>query len=236
MNVKKYKICIVDDEPLGREMLKEMLLGHTDLEICGEAANGKQAIELCQRHKPDLVFMDIRMPGITGIECASLLEPGIDVIFVSAYDQYAIAAFDAAAADYLLKPVEPKRFDLALARWRERRQQRRGDADYSGMLESERNRVVVKEGENIIILPVPEIPLMEARDDYVKIFHGDSVYLKKGKIGRYEELWSGLGFVRVHRSYLVQRSFITHIRSIGELELKNGMKVPVSRSGMERLG
>ena len=165
------KTILIDDEPLARSITREYLQSYQDIEIVQECNDGFEGVKAITQHKPDLIFLDIQMPKITGFEMLELLEHSPAVIFTTAFDEYAIKAFEAHAIDYLLKPFSKERFDKALQKWMSQRKQSTGpSAILSDEIRQpeERNRIVVKEGGNIRIIPVQDILYVEAYDDYVK--------------------------------------------------------------------
>jgi two-component system LytT family response regulator len=181
------------------------------MQECGDGFDGLKAI---MQHKPDIIFLDIQMPKITGFEMLELIDFPVSVIFTTAFDEYAIKAFEAHAIDYLLKPFSKERFDKALKKWKEQHANTESKQNTTTLLENtqkqpeEQNRVVVKNGNNIKIIPVNDIHYIEAYDDYVKIFTKDGYSLKKKTMGYFEQSLNADQFVRVHRSYIVQVSQI----------------------------
>ncbi|HXB39355.1 MAG TPA: response regulator [Bacteroidia bacterium] len=238
------KSIIIDDEPLARSIVKEYLQNHHDIEIVQECNDGFEGVKAIAQHKPDLVFLDIQMPKINGFEMLELVDNPPAVIFTTAFDEYAIKAFEAHAIDYLLKPFSKERFDRALAKWKE---QNTKSAEEKKQLQventirqpDEHNRVVVKNGSNIKIIPVQDINYIEAYDDYVKIFTKDGYSLKKKTMNYFEEVLDVKQFVRVHRSYIIQVGQITRIETLEKEShialLKTGVKIPLSKTGYSRL-
>src|ERR1700757_2857647 len=166
------KTVIIDDEPLARSIVKEYLQDDKDIEVMQECGDGFEGVKAIMQHKPDIIFLDIQMPKITGFEMLELIDFPVSVIFTTAYDEYAIKAFEANAIDYLLKPFSKERFGQALNKWL------KGRIQYeSGKLESgPEERIVVKNGSNIRIIPLHEVQYLEAYDDYVKIHAGKDVF------------------------------------------------------------
>jgi two-component system LytT family response regulator len=239
------KTVIIDDEPLARSIVKEYLLNHPEIEVMQECSDGFEGVKAISQHKPDLIFLDIQMPKINGFEMLELLESPPSIIFTTAFDEYAIKAFEAHAVDYLLKPFSQDRFDKALEKWKEKRNSSTSSNNTQALLENsgkqpeERNRVVVKNGANIKIIPVGDINYIEAYDDYVKIFTKDGYSLKKKTMNYFEKVLDENQFVRVHRSYLVQVLQITRIETLEKEShvalLKSGARIPLSKSGYNKL-
>lgn len=244
------KVIIIDDEPLARSMVKEYLQSWPDITIPQECNDGFEGVKAITQHKPDLIFLDIQMPKITGFEMLELLDtPGSDVrppavIFTTAFDEYAIKAFEAHAVDYLLKPFAKERFDKAIQKWMAARQTSSPPVLPTTLIEEasqpeEKNRVVVKKGSNIVILPVHTIFYIEAFDDYVKIHTKDGFYLKKKTMSYFEKTLDPKEFVRIHRSYLLNIQELTRIEPMEKDNhvalLKNGTRIPLSAGGYSKL-
>jgi two-component system LytT family response regulator len=237
------KVIIIDDEPLARSMVKEYLQSYPDISILQECNDGFQGVKAIGQHKPDLIFLDIQMPKINGFEMLELLDTPPSVIFTTAFDEYAIKAFEAHAVDYLLKPFAKERFDKAMQKWLAARQSP-GPALPSELIETvsqpeEKNRIVVKKGTNIVILPVHTIHYLEAFDDYVKIHTKDGFYLKKKTMNYFEKTLDGKEFVRIHRSYLLNLQELTRIEPMEKDNhvalLKSGVRIPLSATGYSKL-
>jgi len=236
------KVVIIDDEFLARSMVKEYLLKHPQFEVVAECGDGFEGLKAIQEHEPDLLFLDIQMPKISGFEMLELVDEPPSVIFATAFDEYAIKAFDAHAIDYLLKPFDQERFDRAIVKFLA---QRRGDNAATKDLLNDiqlpniNSRIVVKNGSKIKIIPVQEVLYLEAADDFVKIFTKDGYYLKNKTMAFFESFLPQDMFVRSHRSYIVNIGEITRIdpyEKDGHVAvLKNGTKVNVSRNGYTRL-
>jgi len=235
------KIIIIDDEPLARSIVKEYLQSCAEAELMAECNDGFEGIKAIQQYHPDLVFLDIQMPKINGFEMLELIENPPAVIFTTAFDEFAIKAFEINAVDYLLKPFSKDRFDKAIQKY----QQHQNEQQIQKVIEtaagspSQQNRVVVKEGSKIKIIPVNQIHYLEAADDYVKIVTADGAYLKKRTMNFFEQSLSAYHFVRVHRSYLVNTQLITRIDAYEKdshlLLLTTGAKLPVSKAGYGKL-
>jgi two-component system LytT family response regulator len=238
------KIIIIDDEPLARSILSEYLQKHPQLELMQECGDGFEGLKAIQQHQPDLIFLDIQMPKITGFEMLELIEQPPSVIFTTAFDEYAIKAFEAHAIDYLLKPFNQDRFDKAIAKWTDQKSGSTEKAtqdllESAAMSPSQNQRIVVKNGSKIKIIPVQDVFYLEAADDYVKIHTQEGYFLKNKTMTHFEQSLDGQQFVRSHRSYIVN---VQHITRIDPYEkdnhvaiLRSGTKVPVSRSGYGKL-
>lgn len=233
-------VLIVDDEMHGRDILVEYLSGHPQLRIAGVCADGFEAMKAIRDLQPELLFLDVQMPRINGFELLELLESPPAVIFTTAYDSFALRAFEANAIDYLLKPFSKERFDQALDKWLSQRSFRQQSVDMKSF-EDDRvpERVVLKSGHRIHVIPVSDIQCIEAADDYVKIHCAAGVFLKKRTMARFAEQLEGPHFLRVHRSWLIAVSALQRIsvrdRDGYEATLINGLTIPVSRQGYAKL-
>lgn len=236
------KAILIDDEPLARSIVKEYLQAHPEIEIVSECNDGFEGVKAIAQHKPDLIFLDIQMPKINGFEMLELVEIPPAVIFTTAFDEYAIQAFERHAIDYLLKPFSKERFDKALQKWKGQRPS--SEKNTTTLLENtsqpeERQRIVVKKGINIVILPVHTVHYIEAFDDYVKVYTKEGFYLKKKTMAHYEKALDPRQFVRVHRSYLLNLQELTRIEPMEKDNhvalLKSGVRVPLSQSGYGKL-
>ncbi len=233
-------VIIIDDEPLARMVVKEYLQSYPDIHIAEECNNGFEGFKAIQEHKPDLIFLDIQMPKITGFEMLELIENPPAVIFTTAFDEYAIKAFEAHAADYLLKPFTKERFDKAMHKFMQQE-----NTATPAVLEAashspvQTNRIVVKDTGKIRIVPMSQVQYLEAADDYVKIHTTEGVFLKKKTMQFFEDSLSDKEFIRIHRSYIVNAAFITRIdlyeKDSQIVLLKNGGQLPVSKSGYKKL-
>ena len=241
---KKWKALIVDDEELARKLLREMLSSHPEIEIAAECGNGMEAVKAAAEHKPDLLFLDVQMPKLTGFDVLELIErEGVAVIFVTAYDQYAMKAFDVHAVDYLLKPFSRERFEAALERAKSQGPKRALDA--SELSAAARpagqfaERIVVKDGTKVTLIPVSKLDYAEALDDYVSLASEGKKHLKQQTISGLEMALDPALFVRIHRSYVVNLERVARIEPYGKDSkvaiLTNGVKLPVSRAGFTRL-
>jgi two-component system LytT family response regulator len=237
-------VVVIDDEPLARSVVIEYLQTYPDLQVVAECGDGFEGVKAIQHHKPGLVLLDIQMPKINGFEMLELLEEPPPVIFTTAFDEYAIKAFDANALDYLLKPFSKERFDKAIHRWRSQPAQVVQQVQ-SEMLQEQmvsplqQERIVVKTGGNIRIIPIHEVVYLEAADDYVKVHTADGSFLKHKTMSFFEKTLDPQQFVRVHRSYIVAVKNITKIDPYEKESylalLKQGSRVPVSKAGYIKL-
>jgi len=235
-------VMIVDDEELARGLLREMLAEHPEIEIVAECANGFEAVKAAAERKPDLMFLDVQMPKLDGFEVLELIEPGVGVIFVTAYDAYALRAFDVHAVDYLLKPFSKERFEAALALAENRLGENSpppailaATARAPGYLE----RIVVKDGARVHIIPVAKLDFAEAQDDYVCLSSSGKTYLKQQTIASLEESLDPRQFIRIHRSYIVNLDRVVKMEPYTKdskmAVLSDGKQLPVSRAGYQRL-
>jgi two-component system, LytTR family, response regulator len=239
------KAILIDDEPLARSIVTEYLQAFPQISIAQECNDGFEGVKAIAQHKPDLIFLDIQMPKINGFEMLELIEQPPSVIFTTAFDEYAIKAFESRAIDYLLKPFSKERFIKAIEKWLQQHNQTEVRGNTQTLLTEEvrqpeeRNRIVVKEGSNIRIIPVHEIQYIEAYDDYVKIFTQKEMFLKKKTMSFYEQSLDPAQFVRVHRSYIIHLQQLTKIEPLEKEThlalLKSGVKVPLSKSGYAKL-
>jgi two-component system LytT family response regulator len=241
------RTVIVDDEELARRVLREYLSKAPDVEIVAECGNGFDAVKAITELHPDLVFLDVQMPKLDGFEVLDLIGRDVAVIFVTAYDQYAMKAFDAHAVDYLLKPFAAERFETALARARERLHSHApAQAPEAAELAAAARppheyaeRLVVRDGAKVIIIPVDKLDYVEAQDDYVALHSQKRTYLKQQTISSVETSLDPKRFVRVHRSCIVNVERIMKIEPYTKdsrvAVLHDGTQLPVSRSGYSRL-
>lgn len=237
------KAIIIDDEILARGIIKEYLKSYGEVDLVAECNDGFEGAKAIQEYKPDLIFLDIQMPKINGFEMLEITENPPAVIFTTAFDEFAMKAFESNAVDYLLKPFSQERFDKAIQKYLH--QTPEVTARTPGVLETaaqsptQQNRVVLKDGNKIKIIPVSKIHYLEAADDYVKIVTEEGAFLKKRTMGFFEQSLSGYNFVRVHRSYIANTQMITRIdpyEKDGHLLLLNtGARIPVSKSGYSKL-
>jgi two-component system LytT family response regulator len=248
---RKLSAVIVDDEELARALLREYLSASGDIQIQAECANGFEAVKAITEMKPDLVFLDVQMPKLDGFEVLELIGREVAVIFVTAYDEYAMRAFDEHAVDYLLKPFSLERFQKALERARRRLGQQGSTPEAAAQAppadlaraarppEQFLQRIVVKDGARVHIIPVDRLDYAEAQDDYVSLHSQGKAYLKEQTISSLEAALDPQRFVRIHRSILVNLERIAKIEPYAKdsrvAVLSDGSQVPVSRAGYERL-
>lgn len=237
------KIIIIDDEPLARSMVKHYLSTYQNMEIVAECNDGFEGFKAIKEHQPDLIFLDIQMPKITGFEMLELIENKPKVIFTTAFDEFAIKAFDQNAIDYLLKPFSQERFDKAMQKCLVQTDLALTNTTYEAVLNTNNNeletRVVVKHLGNIKIIQTADILYLEAYDDYVKIYTQENVFVKKKTMNYFENAFNPKQFVRVHRSYIIQVNQITKMEQSDKETmiaiLKNGTKIPLSKTGYPKL-
>ena len=242
----KITAIIIDDESLARKITRGYLSKHPNVEILDECSNGFDAIKKINELKPDLIFLDIQMPKINGFEMLELLEQPPVIIFTTAYDHYAIKAFEVNAADYLLKPFSEERFNDALTRsFKHLNDRFEHDSAIKNIIEHNDKkiefleRVVIKDGSKITILPVETIKWLEAQDDYVMINSDKGRFLKQKTMKYFENHLDENSFVRIHRSYMINVDYIQHLEQTSkdsyQLILKNGKQLPVSKTGLSKL-
>jgi two-component system LytT family response regulator len=234
------RAVIVDDEELARAFLRELLRTQPDIEIAAECANGFEAVKAVAEHSPDLLFLDVQMPKLDGFEVLELIDPGPAVIFTTAFDQYAMRAFDAHAVDYLLKPFSADRFERALDRARARLGERKLPTEVAAARPAAERpqRIVVKDGTKVHVIPLDKLDYIEAQDDYVALHSGGKSYLKQQPISALEAALDPTRFVRIHRSAIVNLERVARIEPYGKESriaiLHDGTRLPVSRSGYNR--
>ena len=234
---------IVDDEELARNLLREYLGSSREIDILAECANGFEAVKAISEHKPDLVFLDVQMPKLDGFEVLELIGRDVAVIFVTAFDQYAMKAFDAHAVDYLLKPFSLERFDKALERARQRLGEKTPPAPELARAarppEQHAERIVVKDGARVHIIPVDKLDYAEAQDDYVELHSQGKSFLKQQTISSLETALDPQQFVRIHRSIIVNLDRVAKIEPYAKdsrvAVLLDGTQLQVSRAGYDRL-
>ncbi len=237
------RALIVDDEDLARQIIREMLKGHSEIEIVGECANGFDAVKLVSELKPDLLFLDVQMPKLDGFEVLELIGNDVAVIFATAYDEHAIRAFEVHAVDYLLKPFRAERLSAALERAKERIGKKPGAArdqlSAAARPDSYAERIVVKDGTRVHIFPAAKLDYAEAQDDYVSLASQGKKYFKQQTISNLESSLDPKNFVRIHRSYLVNLERVARLEPYGKDShiaiLHDGTRLPVSRAGLARL-
>ncbi len=246
MSVESLRVIVVDDEPLARGVVREFLEAHPGVEVVAECGNGFDAVKAVAELAPDLVFLDVQMPKLNGFEVLELLGRSVPVVFITAYDQYALRAFEVHAVDYLLKPFSEERFAEALSRARARLQAREPEGDLEALVSERRSRqgplerVLIRDGSHVHVLPVAQIDYVEAQDDYVCFKSAGKAYLKDQTMGALEALLDPARFVRIHRSYLLNIERIARVELYAKDSrvaiLRDGTRLPVSRAGYARLG
>jgi len=233
------KALIVDDEDLARALVREYLAAHRDIEIVGESRNGLEAVADIEAKAPDLVFLDIQMPQLSGLEVLEATGRRTGVIFTTAFDEYAIRAFDLSAVDYLLKPFSQRRFDEALARARRLLPQSAPVEKLLAGGDRRLERVVIRDRGQVHVVAVADIICVEAQDDYVAIHTSAKVFLKTQRLTDLEARLDPRRFLRVHRSWLINLDMLKSLeRPTKDSQvalLASGMQVPVSRAGQDRI-
>lgn len=261
------KAIIIDDEPLARSIVLEYLQTYKEITVLQECSDGFEGIKAIQQLHPDLIFLDIQMPKINGFEMLELVDQPPAVIFTTAFDEYAIKAFESHAVDYLLKPFNKDRFDKAIRKWLDHRTvaaanqgnqsapgsqgapSSQGAPGPSGVPEelletaaqspTQQQRIVVKTGGKIKIIPLEDIHYLEAADDYVKIHTHNGAFLKNRTMSWFERALDGTQFVRTHRSYILNVQQVTRIDPYEKdshlCVLQSGAQVPVSKAGYVKL-
>jgi two-component system, LytTR family, response regulator len=240
---RTIRAIIVDDEELARHVLHELISAHSDIEIVAECKNGFEAVKAVAELKPDLVFLDIQMPKLDGFEVIELIGTDLAVVFCTAYDQYALRAFEVHAVDYLLKPFGTERFEAGLARARQRMgEQKRVPADLGTTARApgqHADRLVLRDGSDVHIIPISKLDYVEAQDDYVALASEGKKRLKQQTISSLEQTLDPSRFLRVHRSYILNIERLKKLEPYGKDShvaiLTDGTRLPVSRSGYNRL-
>jgi two-component system, LytTR family, response regulator len=236
------RVMIVDDEDLARRVLKEYLKAHADIDIVAECANGFEAVKAITELAPDLVFLDIQMPKLNGFEVVELAGAKTRYLFVTAYDQYALKAFEVHAIDYLLKPFSQQRLDEALSH--ARASVGAAPAVDAVVAEAARRqkpleRVLIRDGARVHVIPAGKIDYIEAQDDYVQIKSEGKTYLKNQRMAELESQLDPACFLRIHRSYIVNVEAIARIEQTSKdnhtAVLKDDTRLPISRSGYQKV-
>nr|WP_294898312.1 LytTR family transcriptional regulator DNA-binding domain-containing protein [uncultured Pedobacter sp.] len=239
------KALIIDDEPLARNIIREYLLNFPQVEVIEECGNGFEGLKAINQHKPQLVFLDIQMPKITGFELLELVEELPAIIFTTAFDEFALKAFEANAVDYLLKPFNEERFKKAMDKFLSSNKEEQIKPvknvleAVSAQSQTQNERIVIKLGNKIKVISIYDITHLTADDDYVKIYTADGEFLKNHTLSFFEKNLNPNLFVRVHRSHIVKIDQITKIEAYEKdghlLILKTGQKIPVSKTGYPKL-
>jgi len=244
---RALRVLVVDDEELARRVLREFLAEHGDVTVVGECANGFEAVKAVAELSPDLLLLDVRMPKLDGFEVLELLEHPVAVVFVTAYDDQALRAFDVHAVDYVLKPVSPERLAEALGRARARivpdsppaalplgalAAAAREPGEYA-------ERVLVRDGPKVHVIPVDRLDYVEAQDDYIGLRSGGKTYLKQQTLAEIEAALDPARFVRIHRSYVLNVDRLAKIELYAKDSraaiLTDGSRLPLSRAGYQKL-
>jgi two-component system LytT family response regulator len=238
------RIVVVDDEPLARAVVREYAAAEPSLEIVAECGNGFEAVKAVSELKPDLVLLDVQMPKLDGFEVLELLGRDQPVVFITAYDQYALRAFEVHAVDYLLKPFSAERFQEAMVRARARLGVK-APPDVEAIVQDARprtgyaGRVLIRDGADVHVLPVDRIDYVEAQDDYVAFKSDGKQYLKDQTLAAVEASLDPARFVRVHRSFVLNVDRIAKVELYAKDSrmaiLRDGTRLPVSRAGYARL-
>ena len=240
---KNYSAIIVDDEEPAREIIKAYLKKFSQVEVIGESSNGFEALKQIQDLKPDILFLDVQMPKITGLELLEVLDDCPAVVFTTAYDQYALKAFELSAVDYLLKPFSVERFQQAITKLLDKLSNNQ-PTDVKQLIENKPdheslNRIVVRSGSKIVVIPINEVLYFEAQEDYVMIHTPKGRYMKSQTMRYYESILPSDQFVRIHRSYIAN---VDHVERLEPYDKENYVavilpdtKLKVSRSGYKKL-
>lgn len=236
------RTILIDDEPLARDIVKHYLQQFPEITVVAECCDGFEGLKAIQQLQPDLIFLDIQMPKINGFEMLELVDKAPAVIFTTAFDSYAIRAFEVNAVDYLLKPIEQERFEQAMSRLPAKLSQEEGTKELletAGLSPSQQHRVVVKTNGSIKIIPVESLHYLEADDDQVKLNTAEGIFYKNKTMSFFERSLDPELFIRIHRSYLINLSQVNKIE-LKEKDsyivlLKNGIWLPVSKTGYVRL-
>jgi two-component system LytT family response regulator len=256
MGESNLRVIIVDDEALARQVLREHLTARGDVEIIAECANGFEAVKAISELQPDLILLDVQMPKLDGFEVLELVGRSVPVVFCTAYDEFAVRAFEVHAVDYLLKPFSEERVGQAIERAKERLGHPHDQADQapppppaipsgdklraevrrdSGPVE----RVLIRDGSRVHVLPVGEIDFVQAQDDYVCFHVSGKEFLKEQPLAEVEATLDPARFVRVHRSYLLNVDRLARVEPLTKDSriaiLKDGRRLPLSRAGYQRL-
>ncbi|TCC94750.1 response regulator [Pedobacter hiemivivus] len=237
------RTILIDDEPLARDVVKHYLSNFPDVEVVAECNDGFEGIKAIAGYQPDLIFLDIQMPKISGFEMLELIDKHPAVIFTTAFDEYAIKAFEVNAIDYLLKPIEQSRFELAMQKLPARLNNIDAVAkellDVAGLSPAQSNRVVVKKNGVIKIIAVVDIHYLEADDDYVKLSTSEGIFQKNKTMSFFERTLESSQFIRIHRSYIINLAQVTRIelkeKDSYVVLLKSDIWLPVSKTGYIKL-
>jgi two-component system, LytTR family, response regulator len=243
-NIQQHSVLVVDDEAPARRLLLEYLAQHSEYRLVAEARNGREAVELALAHKPNLILLDVDMPGLDGFEVLPFLPPETAVVFVTAHDEFALRAFEVHAVDYLLKPVSFERFGEAL-----RRAALRLAGGHASPPEALRRdvrpshqpleRIVIRDGARIDVVRASEVEYIEAQDDYVEVYFKGRSRLAPETLAGLEAALDSTKFVRVHRSFIVHLKFLDGVKTVAPGKkvavVSGGREIPISRAGDARL-
>lgn len=245
---QKIRAIIVDDEELARQVIREFVGAHPEIKLVGECSNGFEAVKSVTELKPDLLFLDIQMPKLDGFEVLELIGNDLRVIFVTAFDRYAIKAFEVHAVDYLLKPFGAERFEAALNRAKQRLaagKSHRPEMPAAELAAAARppsqylDRIAVRDGTRVYIIPVAKLDYVEAQDDYVALTTEGKKHLKQQTISSLESALDPSRFLRIHRSFIVNLERVVKVEPYAKdthvAVLQNGTQLAVSRAGYARL-
>jgi len=239
-----YKALIIDDEPPARKIIAAYLKKHNAVQIAEECANGFEAIKAIKTHQPQILFLDIQMPKVNGLELLEVIDEPLQVVFTTAYDQYALKAFELNAVDYLLKPFDEKRFDEAVNKVLDKI--KAGEVSNKKQINQIQNttpelleRIVVKNGSKLEVIDLKHLVYIEAQDDYVMLYTESGHYLKSKTMKYFEEHLPQDQFLRIHRSYIINTTKIKGLEPYDKdtyLAILNpNCKVKVSRTGYKKL-
>lgn len=237
------RTILIDDESLARDVVKHYLKDYPDIEVVAECSDGFEGLKAITQHKPDFVFLDVQMPKISGFEMLELVENPPAVIFTTAFDEYAIKAFEVNAVDYLLKPIEKIRFEQAMQKLPAKLAKEENSSgellETASLSPAQNSRIVVKSAGVIKIIPVSELHYIEADDDYVKLSTSEGNFHKNKTMGFFEQSLDPSQFIRIHRSYIINLAQVTKIE-LKEKDsyivlLKSDIWLPVSKTGYVKL-
>lgn len=236
------RTILIDDESLARDVVKHYLKDYPEIEVVAECCDGFEGLKAITQHKPDFIFLDVQMPKISGFEMLELVENPPAVIFTTAFDEYAIKAFEVNAVDYLLKPIEKIRFEQAMQKLPSKLAKEENSSELletASLSPAQNSRIVVKSAGVIKIIPVSELHYIEADDDYVKLSTSEGNFHKNKTMGFFEQTLDPSQFIRIHRSYIINLAQVTKIE-LKEKDsyivlLKSDIWLPVSKTGYVKL-
>jgi two-component system, LytTR family, response regulator len=238
------RAIVVDDEELARQVLREFLAAHADVSVVAECANGFEAVKAVAELHPDLLLLDVQMPKLDGFDVLELIGDAVPVVFVTAFDSFALRAFEVNAVDYLMKPFGAERLAAALDRVRERMRSKqvqplRAVVSAVRTAGAPLSRILIRDRADVHVIPVEKVDYIESQDDYVAIRSGGRSFLKEQTLGELERLLSPDRFIRIHRRYLLNITRLAKIeQSVTESRvaiLHDGTALPISKSGYARL-